>query len=833
MQSERSQRVERLYQLALQRGTDLRAEFLAEACDGDYELRREVEWLLAGRSPDEPGPGVHVGPYLLEDRLGAGGMGEVFRAIDIRLRRTVAIKFLLAGRVSDAGYKRRFLQEARAVSALNHPNIVALYDICEQDGRDFLVMEHVPGQALNNLIVGGGMPIESVLRLGEQVASALAAAHEAGVLHRDIKPANIMVTPDRQVKVLDFGIASVTQRDAMGGGETPTATRLTIPGTVVGTVSYMSPEQARGAVMDARSDIFSLGCVLYEAATGQRPFRGGSALEIMHEILVATPAAPGSLRAGLPQAFDELVASCLEKNPERRPASALDVANGLRSLSSPTVAGATGTRPGRRSVAVMPFRFRTARPEDQFLSLALAESLINRLGSSPELVLRPIASVLRYAASDVEWTQVARDLNVEHVVEGSIQKMGAKVRVMVQAVHAHDGRTFHSARHDGEMEDLFGLQDRIADAVADAFFPGKEAGGEPGRAGRGGDAPAVPPTANPLAYELYLRAADRVAQMNKFDTGSAIEMLSRVVEIDPDFADAWGRLAHACSQMGMHLDPDPQWFDRAEHAIARTLELDPVQCDALCARGQILWSPARGFQNLPALRAMNAALKIQPGRYNFRHFRGVILFHLGFHEQADRDMQESLLANPAYALAITSHAVIAQYRGDFAAAREYFVRSLAADPTLMHANIFAPMNLLLLDRLGEAREMIRKARQIVPEESMVASLEGLLAAKEGDFARAEQLADKAGSGGKSLTHTHHTWHCSAGVYALCGKPEKAVSELRRCLTMGLPNYRLFTIDPHLKTLHDEPEFTALMSAMRREYDQYRTVVDVTTELRGS
>lgn len=776
----------------------------------------EPQRRLQQADPDcaQPAAGNSVGPYRLEALIGEGGMGQVFRAVDTRLQRTVAIKFLLPERTASAANKARFLREAQAASALNHPNIVALYDISSHDGRDFLVMEYVCGTTLTALIADGISP-DRLFQIGEQVASALAAAHDAGILHRDIKPANIMVTGDRHVKVLDFGIATMLSSDSRDpDDQMATATQLTTPGMVVGTVPYMPPEQARGAGVDARSDIFSLGCLLYEAATGQLPFRGANALAVMHQILTVNPARPGSLRTDLPAAFDELVAACLEKDPARRPCSAADVAESLRALRQ-----ADGehprTRAGRRSVAVLPFRFRTAQPDDRFLSLALAEAVTNRLASSCELVVRPLASVLRYSGTDVEWTEVARELNVDHVVEGTIQKMGSKVRVLVQASRASDASPLHSSRHDGDMGDLFSLQDRIADAVSVAFLPGTVPNAEP----------VVPPTENPLAYELYMRAAERVAHMNKFDTGSAIEMLTRVVEIDPDFADAWGRLAHACAQMGMHLDPDPKWFDEAEHAIARTLELDPVQCDALCARGQILWSPSRGFQNLAALRAINAAIKIHPGHYNFRQFRGILLLHLGFHEQSGKDIEESLLANPGYALAMTSRAVVDQYRGDYAAARALFLRSFAIDPTLVVTNILAPFNLAQMGSLEEARDVVRRARKIVPEESMLTSVEGLIAAREGDFSRAEMLADQSCSPDqKSLTHTHHTWQCAASVYAICGKPEKAVAELRRCLTTGLPNYRLFMIDPDLKNLHGEPAFTAVMSAMRREHDHLAAIV---------
>jgi serine/threonine-protein kinase len=325
-----------------------------------------------------------------------------------------------------------------------------IHDISNQDGIDFLVMEHVPGQTLKDLIPAEGMPFDRVAHLGSQIASALAAAHAAGIVHRDIKPANIMVTPDQQVKVLDFGIAKMTAQVAGDPrGETRSAVPVTIPGMVVGTISYMSPEQTRGEPVDGRTEIFSLGCVLYQAATGRLPFRGASALAIMHEIATATPFPPSNLRAELPHAFDQLITTCLQKNPTQRPASAAEVAQELKSLSSSSDRVPMRSHAGRRSVAVIPFRFRTALPEDQFLSLALAEAVVNRLASTGELLVRPTTSVLRYAGTDIEWTQVARELNVDLVVEGTIQKMGARVRVLVQALQASDSRTLDSSKHDG------------------------------------------------------------------------------------------------------------------------------------------------------------------------------------------------------------------------------------------------------------------------------------------------------------------------------------------------------------------------------------------------
>ncbi len=833
MLPERWRQIERLYRESLNHSPSERAIFLAEACGGDAELLREVETLVAQETAPssawevtahreaparELQAGGQVGPYKLEAAIGAGGMGQVFRAVDTRLRRTVAIKFLLGRDMADPGHRRRFLQEARAASALNHPNIVVIYDISQQDGIDYLTMEHIPGQTLKDLIPAEGLPLDKVAHFGSQVASALVAAHSAGIVHRDIKPANIMVTPDQQVKVLDFGLAKMQPHEVLDGA-TQTILEVTTPGIVVGTVSYMSPEQTRGEAVHGSSDIFSLGCVLYQAATGRRPFGGASALAVMHEIATAAPTAPSSLHTGLPASFDQLIAACLEKSPTQRPDSA-ELAAELKRLITPREETTARVRTGRPSVAVIPFQLRTSVQEDQFLSVALADAVIHRLGVTGKLVIRPVASVMRYQGTETEWTQVARDLNVDLMVEGTIQKMGSKVRVLVRAHRVSDSHTLHSGKHDGDLDDLFGLQDRIADSVSDVFVPREKSNAQI----------AFPPTKNPFAYEIYMRAVDRLANSNKFDTKSAIEMLTRVVDLDPGFADAWGQLAQAHALMGMFFDPDPRWFERAEAAIAKALELDPVQCDALCARGVVLWSPSRGFQNRAALRAMTAALKINPSRQHIRFVHCGTLAHLGFYREAERDLEEMSLANPGFPMTFVFRGMIAHYKGDYHAAHEFNERALNLEPTLMNANIGAALNFVFMNRIEEARERLRKSREMIPEESILIATEGLIAAYEGNFKLAEQLADDASSGDrKSLTHTHHTWHTAAGVYAMCGKPDRAIFELRRCAKMGLANHLLFGRDPTLRSLHNHPDFTALMSELRREHDQYREEFNLAAE----
>jgi TolB-like protein/tetratricopeptide (TPR) repeat protein len=741
----------------------------------------------------------YLGRYLVEQPIGAGGMGEVYRALDTRLERAVAIKLLPRATSDDLASRRRFLNEARAASALNHPNIVALYDICTDKNVDFLVMELIVGRTLKELVATGPLPLDQLAALGSQVALALGAAHAAGIVHRDIKPANIMVSEAQQAKVLDFGIAKVTRSDREAD--------LTGAGEIIGTVAYMSPEQTRGEETDFRSDIFSLGSVLYEAATGTPPFQAASVLALMHEIATTDPEQPGRFRPELPHEFVRLVMRCLAKDPLDRPESVVEVATELRALGI-TERPRTPARLNRPSVAVVPLKVR-GPAADQYLSVSLAEALIHRLSSTGKLVTRPIASVIRYAAEETDWAKVARELNVDLVVEGAVQIAGAKIRVLVQVHRASDARTLASLKQDGDAGDLFALQDRFADLVSDVFIPHQ----------KGTTETRVSPTKNPAAFELYLRAVDRQVHVDKFEMASAIELLTRATELDPAFADAWGLLAQACAQMGAHLDPDPKWFEMGERAIARTLELDPVQCTALCARSMIVWSPSRGFQNRAALRALNAALKIDPARPTARHQRSALLWHLGFPDAAERDADELQSASPA--LGWMHQGAIALQRGDFDASAEFYARALEFEPSGVLNHLLAPVAVLFAGRMEEARLAVEKARRMYPAESFGLGMEAILAGIDGDHRRAEILADEAARSNHSMTHTHHTWHSCAAAYALSGKHDKALNELERCAEMGLPNYRLFEADPYLRPMRSDPRFNELMTRLRREHDSIR------------
>ncbi len=678
-------------------------------------------------------------------------------------------------------------------------------------------MEYLQGVTLRQQIAQNALKLETLIALGCEICDALDAAHRSSIIHRDIKPENIFVTERGTAKILDFGLAKLGPDlgSGFGGGNLQTAVTadlLTTPGTIVGTVAYMSPEQTRGQSIDQRSDIFSLGIVLYEAATGRLPFSGPSTLTVMHQIATADPPPPSHVRPDLPKALDHLIKKCLAKIPAHLYARASEVAEALKNISRPELRIAMPVADGRRSVAVVPFQFHTSTAEDRFLSVALADAVTNRLGAVPSLIVRPISAVVKYAHQDTQWIQIARELNVDLVAEGSIQKMGPQIRVLVQVWNLREERTLYSTKIDGHTGDLFSLQDRLADYIYDALAPQTR--------GKSSDS-AVPAARHPLAYELYMRAIDRSLCFSKIDLAAAIEMLDQATELDPNFADAWGRLAGICSQMGAHVDPDPKWFLRAEQAVARTLELDPVNCNALCARGMVLWTPSRGFQVRPALRALNAALTMNPIQYNVRQLRGAVLFHYGFHEIASKDTDEAVLANPQFALSHATHGFISMYEGDYEKSKRYYAYALQLEPALVHANLLSPLPYIYTGDLEKAREQLRRASQMVPGEPQLISSEGLILAHEGNFARAEQLADEAAASKSGMVHLHHSSHCAAGIYALCGKQEKAIAVLKRCAETGLPNHRAFENDPHLHSLHNHPDFLALMRDLRKHYAAFQ------------
>jgi len=486
--------------------------------------------------------GTRVGPYEILAPLGAGGMGTVWKARDTRLDRIVALKSIREA------HRHRFEHEARAIAALNHPHICQIHDV----GDGYLVLEFVEGEALL-----GPMPVDGAVRLGIQIASAVEAAHDRGILHRDLKPSNIMVTATGDAKLLDFGLAKLLDYDADA--------TTTVDGALVGTVAYMSPEQARGKPLDVRSDVFSFGAVVYEMLAGRRPFEGKNAVETLSAVLDDDPAPIDA-----PPALARIVTRCLRKQPSDRFQSMRDVRIALEQL-------ATEAAPNDASIAVLPFANLSGDKENEYFGDGLAEEIINNLAKIPDLKVTARTSAFSFRGKDQPITTIARTLGVRTVLEGSIRRSGNRVRVMAQLINAADGFHLWSDRYDREMTDAFAIQDEIAEAIAGTLHRRLAP-----------TAPLRPYTPNPAAYDAYLRARYHRAQHQPEAAARSRELIDQAIALDPRFALARReRSAYYQFQTLMGLMPAHEAMPLVRAAALDALAIDSSLPEAHASLGVV------------------------------------------------------------------------------------------------------------------------------------------------------------------------------------------------------------------------------------------------------
>ena len=479
--------------------------------------------------------GKTISHYQILEKLGEGGLGVVYKAKDTRLHRFVAIKVLPPEMVTDPERRRRFTQEARAASALNHPNIITIHDVGEADGVHFISMELVAGRTLSALIPRQGIRLSEVLKCAIQMADALARMHAAGIIHRDLKPSNIMVTDQGLVKLLDFGLAKLMESGPNGKNDaTCTMGAVTEAGAILGTVAYMSPEQVRGQVIDARSDLFSLGVVLYEMVSGRRAFHGASSVEVMNAILKDEPL---ELDAALPPSLNRIIRRCMQKMPDDRFQTALDLAFALDSIPETTARKAPEQAPitavDQPSLAVLPFIFLSPVEGKESLSLGFADALITSLGRLQNFLVLPTSAILRVPGG-ADPASVSRELQVRHVLQGSIQKLGSRWRVTLQLHDAKAQRTVFTSKYDFSLDDVFEIQDQICLRVADSLS-GEFRSGAPRMSDRY--------SKDPYAYDEYLRGLKGSYSDTPEIMEEALQHLSHAAERDPDFALAHAALA--------------------------------------------------------------------------------------------------------------------------------------------------------------------------------------------------------------------------------------------------------------------------------------------------
>ena len=565
--------------------------------------------------------GRHLGHYIVLTELGRGGMGTVYAARDTRLDRRVALKLPRIDVDADTSVDRlaRFQREARAAAALNHPNIVHLYSVEEADGQIFMTMELVQGRSLRELLSGGvPLALSKALSFACQIAEGLAGAHAAGVLHRDLKPGNVMVTGDDHVKILDFGVAKLFTPESKWDADAATKVReVSSIGMTVGTIGYMSPEQALGKRLDGRTDLFALGVMLFEMTTGKHPFEGDTPAVVFDHLLNRRPVPPLTLNPALPTLLGDIVDKALEKDPERRYRSAndfledlqrLDAANtgsGLRSTAASTRQAVALTAAAERgmppSIVVLPFVDMSPGHDQEYFCHGVTEEIISTLTRVPGLRVISRTSAFAFQGRDLEVTEIGRRLRVGTALEGSVRKAGDRVRVTAQLVNAEDGYQLWSKRFDRELSDVFAIQDEIAATIVNEL-----------RIGLAGE-PAKRAAFDVRAHDAYLKG---MYALNKWSDGSmrrAIADFREAIAHDAGFAPAYAALAeaHIWLYSGLGVLPANEAVPQARWAVARALELDPTLADAHQVRGLIAMN--HDWDRKGAEEALTSALQFGPG----------------------------------------------------------------------------------------------------------------------------------------------------------------------------------------------------------------------------
>jgi serine/threonine protein kinase/tetratricopeptide (TPR) repeat protein len=713
-----------------------------------------------------------ISHFRIIEKLGAGGMGVVYKAVDTRLNRAVALKFLPDNMLQDAQALERFHREARAASALNHPGICTIYDIGEQHGRGFIAMEFIDGETLRSHIHGTALPLEETLKLGIQIADALDAAHAQGIIHRDIKPANIFVTKRGQAKVLDFGLAKlvpkgVARTGADFGGELPGSS--SIAGIISGTPSYMSPEQVRGDNLDQRTDIFSLGLLLYEMATGRQAFSGGTGGRIIEAVLTRSPVPPRSINPDISPRLEQIINKALHKDRDQRYQHAADIRADLQRLerdndtvgisankfappilrSTTSHLHSTGKHTARNStpqtgavrservskiidsLAVLPFENASRDPQNEYLSDGIAGSLINILATVPKLRVIAQSTVFRYKGRPIDPQAVGRELNVRAVLTGRIMQSGGSLRIGTELVDVATGSQLWGAQYDRKPGDIFAIQDEISNEISGKLRL-KLTRAEKKRLTKH-------QTDDAEAYRLYLKGRHHWNRWTEDGFYKAIEYFQQAVEKDPGYALAYTGLGDSYVLLGWNSYlPPKEAFPKGKMAAMRALRLDPNLGEAHTPLAALLW------------------------------------LHDWQWQEAQREFERSLALNPAHPTASHWYAEYLMTMGRHVEAIGRIKNSQELDPLSLIISVAIGRDFYMARRYDDALEQLRRTVELDPNYPVTYWVLGLLLRKMGRYELAIDEGEKGVklSGGSPLMNA-----ALAQTFATAGKREKAIQIL--------------------------------------------------------
>ena len=704
--------------------------------------------------------GTTISHYNITEKLGEGGMGVVYKANDTKLGRFVAIKFLPSHLSGSEENKQRFFREARSAAALNHPNILNIYEINEENGSQFLVMEYVEGQTLkshiSSLTSGTGVPVLQAIDWIEQIAQGLKTAHDRNIIHRDIKAENIMITKDGRLKIMDFGLAKL-KSDA---GITKTKTSI-------GTLSYMSSEQAQAIPADHRSDIWSLGILFYEVLTGELPFKAEHEAALLYLIVNEEPPAPSVLNRKIPNQIDAIVKKMLEKEREKRFQNISELLNHLTAVKEDIVNSSTATT--RKSIAVLPFDNIGSDKDNEYFGDGLTEELIVNLSRLNEIEVVSRTTSMQYKGAKKDVKTIGRELGVRYILEGSVRKFQDNLRITVQLIDVESDRQLWAESYKGKLEDIFDIQEQVSKQIVDALMLKLSPKEKVVLTKRS--------TINAEAFDCYLRARNHLYRRTKKNIEFAIQLFQKAIEIDPRYASAYAGLGEAYANLHLDYDSKEIWLDKAIESAFKALMYDPSLSEAYSALGLSYFSKKSMDE---AITSTKKAIELDPANFVSYWILGRIYHTTDRDSEAIDLYKKALELNPDFHSAYGDLRMIYERLGEKEKYKEIldkllelFPKYLSKHPDDARSHIYYATDLAQVGRNEEAKVEVVKGLELSPGDPLML-------------------------------------YNAACCYSRMGENKLAVEALKNSMTAGLEDYEWIKRDPDVEGIRNDPGYIELM-----------------------
>jgi serine/threonine protein kinase/tetratricopeptide (TPR) repeat protein len=764
--------------------------------------------------------GTTLSHYRITAKLGEGGMGEVYRAHDEKLGRDVAIKVLPQAWAEHPDRLARFDREAKAVARLSHPNILDIHELGEHHGRPFIVTELLEGETLRERLESTSLGWRKAAEIGAAIADGVNAAHRAGIVHRDLKPSNIFLTADGRVKVLDFGLARSVEADGDDESRSPTVSNYTDPGSVLGTVGYMSPEQVRGEPAGQLSDIFSLGCVLYEMVCGRRAFSGDTAVETMNAILKEEPSDLRSLTGGLAPSMASIVRHCLEKRPESRFQTGQDLSFALRAAlqdDSEAVARATSEE---KSIVVLPFENLSPAPDQDYFADGLTEEIISDLAGIRSTRVISRTSAMRLKGTDKDLRTIGRDLNVRYVLEGSVRRAGNNLRITAQLIDAVTDSHLWSEKYKGTLDDVFDIQEKVSRSIVDALEVELTPQEDQGIAAH---------SMNDIqAYELCLRTRRDIVGITESGLLRAIRDLENALELmgeNPEFFFLLGLAYLHCQEFG--IDVEGSAIKRAEEAINYLMRFEPDSSRVHNLLGRIERFRGNGMEGL---RHLERAVSIDPDDSDTLFLLAVAhTSHTGHWELAVRLAERAVTIDPLSPVSYFALGIVRWIKGDLDHAIQAWDRATNLEPDNYLIRAFTQFVLLIKGEFHRAFNRIDEITRLPKTDwyrifaSEFLQFSRFAVEKKPDQALAV-LGDEVRA---YLWNDPDLPGTVAGIFSLMGEKDEALRWLEHAIDKGSINYPLFAErDPFLGDLRSDDRFKKLMATIKPKWEQFEPDFDI-------